>query len=73
MKVEDDILVRLKYLHGQATEEAATHYYGGRCVSDAINEITALARSWGLRCEQERLRSLIDDNRATLALWLSER
>jgi hypothetical protein len=37
--VEDDILMRLRDLHRQATEDRS-HYYVGRCVSDAINEIT---------------------------------
>jgi hypothetical protein len=45
--VEDDILVRLTDLHRQATEERS-HYYVGRCVSDAINEITALRKKLGL-------------------------
>jgi hypothetical protein len=34
--VEDDILVRSRDLHRQATEEHS-HYYVGRCVSDGIN------------------------------------
>jgi hypothetical protein len=46
--VEHDILVRLRDLHRQATEERS-HYYVGRCVSDAINEITALRRRLGRR------------------------
>jgi hypothetical protein len=39
----DDILDRLRDLHKQATVER-THYYVGRCVSDAINEITRLRK-----------------------------
>jgi hypothetical protein len=45
--VEDDILVRLRDLYGQATEDRS-HYYVGRCVSDAINEITELRKKLGL-------------------------
>jgi hypothetical protein len=37
----DDILVRLRDLHKQATVERS-HYYTGRCISDAINEIARL-------------------------------
>jgi hypothetical protein len=43
----DDIFDRLRDLHKQATVER-THYYVGRCVSDAINEITALRTKLGL-------------------------
>jgi hypothetical protein len=39
----DDILDRLRDLHKQATVERS-HYYTGRCVSDAINEITRLRK-----------------------------
>ena len=35
----DDILDRLRDLHKQVTVERS-HYYTGRCISDAINEIT---------------------------------
>jgi hypothetical protein len=45
--VEDDILVRLRDLHGQATQERS-HYYVGRCVGDAINEIAALRKQLGV-------------------------
>jgi hypothetical protein len=44
--VEDDILDRLRDLNRQATVERS-HYYVGRCVSDAINEITMLRRRLG--------------------------
>jgi hypothetical protein len=44
--VEDDILVRLRDLHRQATQERS-HYYVGRCVSDAINEIHGAAQAPG--------------------------
>jgi hypothetical protein len=43
----DDILDRLRDLHKQATVERS-HYYVGRCVSDAINEITALRKRLGI-------------------------
>jgi hypothetical protein len=33
----DDILDRLRDLHRQATVERS-HYFTGRCISDAINE-----------------------------------
>jgi hypothetical protein len=39
----DDILDPLRDLHKQATVERS-HYYTGRCISDAINEITALRK-----------------------------
>jgi hypothetical protein len=39
----DDILDRLRDLHKRATVERS-HYYTGRCVSDAINEITRLRK-----------------------------
>jgi hypothetical protein len=42
----EDILVRLRDLHKQATVERS-HYYTGRCISDAINEITALRKRLG--------------------------
>jgi hypothetical protein len=42
-----DILDRLRGLHKQATVERS-HYYVGRCVSDAINEITALRKGLGV-------------------------
>jgi hypothetical protein len=40
----DDILDRLRDLHKQATVERSHYYYTGRCVSDAINEITRLRK-----------------------------
>jgi hypothetical protein len=43
----DDILDRLRDLYKQATVERS-HYYTGRCVSDAINDITALRKRLGL-------------------------
>jgi hypothetical protein len=43
----DDILVRLRDLHKQATLERS-HYYTGRCIADAINEITELRKKLGL-------------------------
>jgi hypothetical protein len=43
----DDILARLRDLHKQATVERS-HCYVGRCVSDAINEITALRKRLGI-------------------------
>jgi hypothetical protein len=42
----DDILDRLRDLHRQATVERS-HYYTGRCFSDAINEITRLRKLLG--------------------------
>jgi hypothetical protein len=45
--VEGDILVRQRDLHRQATQERS-HYYVGRCVGDAINEITALRKKLGV-------------------------
>ena len=45
--VEDDILDRLRDLHRQATVERS-HYYVGRCVNDAINEIPELRKKLGL-------------------------
>lgn len=42
-----DILDRLRDLHRQATVERS-HYYVGRCVSDAINEITTLRKVLGI-------------------------
>ena len=39
--------MRLRDLHRQATEDRS-HYYVGRCVSDAINEITALRKRLGI-------------------------
>jgi hypothetical protein len=43
----EDILVRLRDLHKQATVERS-HYYTGRCISDAINEITEPRKKLGL-------------------------
>jgi hypothetical protein len=43
----DEILDRLRDLHKLATVERS-HYYTGRCISDAINEITALRKRLGL-------------------------
>ena len=43
----DDLLVRLRDLHKQAIVERS-HYYVGRCVSDAFNEITALRNRLGI-------------------------
>ena len=45
--VEDDIPDRLRDQHRRATVER-WHYYVGRCVSDAINEITALRKKLGI-------------------------
>jgi hypothetical protein len=51
--------VRLRDLHKQATVERS-HYYTGRCISDAINEITELRQagvvrlSPGTRARQQR-------------------
>ena len=45
--IGDDILVRLRDLHKQATEDRS-HYYVGRCVSDAFNEITELRKRLGI-------------------------
>ena len=50
--VEDDILDRLRDLHKQATVERS-RYYVGRCVSDAINEITMLRKRLGLATWQK--------------------
>jgi hypothetical protein len=49
----DDILDRLRDLHKQATVERS-HYYVCRCVSDAINEITALRKRLGIPHELKR-------------------
>ena len=46
-RLGDDILDRFRDLHKQATVER-DHYYTGRCISDAINEITALRKRLGL-------------------------
>ena len=51
----DDILDRLRDLHKQATVER-THYYVGRCVSDAINEITRLRKPLGIELTALRKR-----------------
>ena len=52
----DDILERLRDLHKQATVERS-HYYVGRCVSDAINEITRLRKLLSWRLERTLHRS----------------
>ena len=43
VEVEDDILDRLEDLHQQATIERS-HYYVGKCVKDAMEEIRRLRR-----------------------------
>lgn len=41
MGKRQDIVAKLRDLHKQATEERS-HYYTGKCVMEAITEITAL-------------------------------